>query len=342
MKHYHFATLFDINYLSRGLVLYESLSSVLSQFTLYVLCLDEHTFDALAQKYTNVKCITLTAIEAFEPKLLDVKPSRNRAEYIFTLSPILPLYLLEEYKNIDIITTLDADIYFYCSPVPLLDKLGEYSILITPHDFAKANENKIKYGKYNVSFQCFKNDNYAHKCLNWWKNQCLDWCYDTPETTRYADQKYLDEFSTRFEKVYAMPVIGAGLAPWNIEKYNLQVHSNKWNIAPNLPLIYYHFHGFRILNRYTIRTFLEEYGVQKISKAHKLLYYQYYKCLRRYSKSDNISRYKDNFLLSNIIYSKDYLFIIPIFGIFVPRQFYYFWRLKKIADGFINKFKNVY
>ena len=44
-----FCTLFDVNYLDKGIVLYKSLERVCQTFKLYVFCFDDKTYEVLNQ-----------------------------------------------------------------------------------------------------------------------------------------------------------------------------------------------------------------------------------------------------------------------------------------------------
>ena len=92
---YEFCTLFDVNYLPRGLVLYRSLERVCPDFRLRVFCMDAETeriLDALA--LPKLAIVPLAELERHDPELLEVKPTRTQVEYCWTATPaVSPLRL---------------------------------------------------------------------------------------------------------------------------------------------------------------------------------------------------------------------------------------------------------
>lgn len=274
----YLSTFFDKNYLSRGLVLYNSLKNHTTNFEFYVLCLDDftyHYFDLNKKNYPEVRIIQLAAIEKNNEELLTAKNNRTTIEYYFTLSPILPLYLFKTY-NLPHICTLDADILFLNSPEKIFDKLNDYSIIITPHKFSNANIEKQKFGIYNVSFQIFKNNKIGLKCLEYWKNQCLEYCSDKLDliNNRFADQKYLDNWNELYpDEVLSLYDNTTGLAPWNLDNYNFKTIKNQF-YSNDEKLIFYHFHQFKIFDNKWASNGFDEYKVKKQIAIDKLyLYY---------------------------------------------------------------------
>ena len=284
----YFATYFDINYLTRGLALLHSLKSHSSEpLTLYILALDKQ-INTYFEKFDNdnVVIISIDAFESYFPELSKIKDNRSKIEYYFTLSPFLPLYILETFNEVDQITTMDADLYFFDDPAIILRSYPQASILITPHNFSPSIEDRKKYGRYNVSFQSFKKNKEGLACLKDWKERCLEWCYDylDEKNNRYADQKYLDTWNERY-KISEINIPGAGLAPWNIEKYSYRIINNKIFVNDH-PLIYYHFHHLRIFNKNFALNALLSYKVDVTRKAIRVIYHTYLKKLRLVAKSD--------------------------------------------------------
>jgi hypothetical protein len=285
-----FCTFFDKNYLSRGLVLINSLKNCEDFFCLYVLCLDVFTKDYLDENYRNDKDIITISFIDFENENKDffkVKENRTLIEYYFTLSPCLPLYLIEKF-NLPHICSLDADIKFYNSPNEIFDLLENYSIIITPHKFSDENKFMEKWGKHNVSFQVFKNDAVGIKCLKLWKEQCLDWCKDVLDevNNRFADQKYLDNWTEEYDgniKVLTDDV--SGLAPWNLNKFEIK-GVNKNFTSNNKKIIFYHFHHNKFLNKYWATTGFHTYNVN-FQKEVKKLYLNYWNEVNKMSNKIN-------------------------------------------------------
>ncbi len=280
----HLATLFDSNYLSRGIALLDSLNRHCGAgFQLYILTLDPQVAPYFNQRRpANVKLISLDEIELFYPELQSAKRNRSLVEYYFTLSPYLPLYILETQPEVSRITTLDADLYFFADPSIILNKYAEASVLITPHNFSDILRHLAIYGKYNVSFQSFQRGENAMACLQNWRQECLAWCYDhhDEENHRFADQQYLDTWPTRFKGVQEITLPGAGLAPWNLRNHGFERKDHKI-LVDGAPLIYFHYHGLRTFGNNFAFHGLETYSAPTWIKAIKFIYHIYLKALKR-------------------------------------------------------------
>ena len=120
----YFATLFDINYLTRGLLLYESLQKNCPAARMYILCLDGACRDALLKlALKNVVLVSLDELEAYDPALLRVKFERTWPEYIFTLFATWALYVYDRLNDGDSFLYIDSDCCFFSNPAPLFDVL---------------------------------------------------------------------------------------------------------------------------------------------------------------------------------------------------------------------------
>jgi hypothetical protein len=259
---YCFCTYFDNHYLPRGMALYQSLKQQCPSFQLWVLCMDRVCYEVLFQlKLPNVHLIPLEDFEAGDEKLLRAKENRRLIEYYFTCTPSLPLFILNRYPEVDQITYLDADLFFFNSPIPLYDEIGTYSIAIVEHRFPPHLRHSEIHGIYNVGWLSFKRDEHALACLQWWREQCLEWCYDRVEEGRFADQKYLDTWPDRFPGVVVVRHKGANVAPWNVSNYTFRQDSEGiW--VDEQPLIFFHFHGLKKVNAWIYNHNLADYGVR--------------------------------------------------------------------------------
>ncbi len=173
-----------------------------------------------------------------------LKKNRSRIEYYFTCTPSLPLYIFRRQPEISMVTYLDADLFFFDSPAPLFDEIADNSIAIIGHRYARRLSRRSRYGSYNVGWISFRGDENGLACLNWWREMCLEWCYDRFENGRFADQKYLDAWPDLFQNLVVLQHKGANLAPWNINNYRISYRDNKVWVDED-PLVFFHFHGFR-------------------------------------------------------------------------------------------------
>ena len=160
--------------------------------------------------------------------------------------------MLRNNPEIDLITYLDADLFFYSDPTPLINEMDHHSISITVHNFPEYRTLPTT-GKYNVGWLSFRRDAEGIRCLKWWREKCIDWCYERFEGGKYADQLYLDEWPNAFHGVKVLEHKGANVAAWNIGNYAVS-ETNGQIMVSGFPLIFYHFHGFKQITRFIYNT----------------------------------------------------------------------------------------
>lgn len=270
----HYCTLFDSFYLLKGLTMYRSLEAAKEDFTLYILCFDDKTYDILTA--LTLEHARLCRLADFEnEELLQVKETRTKGEYCWTCTPQVLLYFMDEYK-LPGLTYLDADLFFYGGPEVLLDEFEKSgnSVLITEHRYTPVYSHLANTaGIYCVQFITFLNNPRGREVLEWWKERCLEWCFARFEDGKFGDQKYLDNWPAMFREIHVLEHLGGGVAPWNIQQYQ---------VAPlpsvnDVPVIFYHFHDFTIHTDWTF-----DYGDLPLSKKVKeYLYKPYIRALQQ-------------------------------------------------------------
>jgi hypothetical protein len=240
-----FCTLFDSNYLTRGLVMLRSLRQQHPGAVVHALCMDDTVHALLGHlPLADVELIRLVDVE--DQALLRVKPGRSIAEYCWTLSSWLCAHLMQTRLDIDRIVYLDADLMFFSDPGVLLEESADASITIIEHRFQPWNMDLLPYGRYNVQWVAFRRDEEGMACLQRWRDQCLDWCFSRLEDGRMGDQKYLDRWPLDYRSVHVLQHPGAGVAPWNFANHPVRVEGGRILIG-DVPLVFYHFHQFQWL-----------------------------------------------------------------------------------------------
>lgn len=231
----HYVTLFDSLFLPQGLALHMSMERHVKEYTLWVLCVDDEAHAVLTKlQLPNVRLLQLSKLETEE--LLRVKPTRSKGEYCWTLTPFVPRFVFEADLDVERVTYLDADLWFLKHPGPIFDEfdVSGKQVLITDHFYAPEYDMAERSGRYCVQFMTFTRSG-SEIIRKWWEDRCIEWCYARFENGKFGDQKYLDDWPTRFPGcIHEVVKSNEFQAPWNA------------SIKNPMECIVYHFHGLRI------------------------------------------------------------------------------------------------
>lgn len=278
-----FCTYTDENFIPRALALWSSIEDHHKDFAFYVCLMTKKAVEVSKEiQLKNINFFSVNDLENQLPILKKIKTQRSKIEYYFTCTPVLIDYLLQKH-NLPYLEYVDADMFFFRNSEKIIKKIKNFSVGITPHRFARTQKVHHIYGKFNVGWLFFRNNKDGLKCLRWWRQKCLRWCFDRVEKNKYADQKYLDYFSRVCKRIKILSLPGFNEAPWNIvpeqiKKINTTVFLGKY------PLILYHFSGLqKICDRLFDPTW-SDYKIRPNEQIIDLIYIPYLYAIKKWEK----------------------------------------------------------
>jgi len=266
----HYVTLFDSHYLPQGLCLYRSLEEHGRPFHLWIVAVDEACATALGKlQLGQATVVRLQEVE--NDALRSVKPDRSVAEYCWTLTPFLPSYVFSRRLDIERVTYIDADLFFFQSPVMLIDEFlasGKH-VLMTEHAFAPEREADLRYGRFCVQFMTFRNSEPARGILADWQQRCVAWCYAREEDGKFGDQKYLDDWPRDYPSdVHILTRTDRTLAPWNVAYFS--------RVDGTARPTFFHFQSLKIVSKRKVVL----YFMYRIGRRNRWIYDCYLSALR--------------------------------------------------------------
>jgi hypothetical protein len=239
-----YCTVFDRNYAPRALALYRSLARWDPGAQLFAVCMDRESEELFGRLgLPSLTAIGIDEVERSDPALAAVRRARTPVEYAWTAVSAACRFLLEREGDpeLETLTYLDTDLLLHGSPQPLFDELGDGSILLVPHRMDAREE--LVQGRFNVGWITFRRDPAALAAVEWWRERCLEWCHDRVEPGRFGDQKYLDEWPSRFDGVRVSANPAAGLGPWNQTRHRFEVGGGGELAADGQPVVFFHYSG---------------------------------------------------------------------------------------------------
>ncbi len=250
MKRFY-CTYFDKAYLVRALALIDSLKrNEKKDFVIFCVCMDEISRILLEEiKFEQVVVIPFHRIEKRDTALLSSRKGRTLVEYYWTATPTIILRILEDNPEIDFLTYLDADLFFFSSTDAIFQEAEAASVFIHGHNYSPELKHlEESCGKFNVGLLGFRRDSNAFKVLRWWREKCIDWCFLKFEKDRMGDQKYLDAWPEQFSGVRIAKNPGVGLAPWNYGQYRYETNTLKQLTVDQNPVVFFHYSAFAMVN----------------------------------------------------------------------------------------------
>lgn len=236
----YFTAIFDKNYLVQGLTVFRSLQRYYKEdeFIYYPLCMDDEAFDLIRKMaIPNLVPVHVDALNSSET--LPIREKTTRGQYCWVSQPLVCRYLLDHYE-LDHITYLESDSLFFASPEHIFEEIGDGSVSLVPHRYSPAYDQTKTSGVFCVQFNLFRNDEPSRRVLDYWKDSCF--LYDKSRPKAYPGQTSLDAW-TDFDGVKVVDQLGAGLAPWNVQQYEISNRDGQVYVNDD-PLVFYHYHQF--------------------------------------------------------------------------------------------------
>lgn len=260
----HYVTLFNSLFLPQGLALHASMERHAGRYMLWILCVDDETHEFLVRlALPNVRLLQLTRLET--EGLKAVKTGRTIGEYCWTLTPFSVRFVFQADTSVERVTYLDADLWFRRSPTLLFQELDASGkkVLITDHGYAPEYDQSATSGQYCVQFVTFTRVG-GEPVRKRWEEQCLEWCFAREEDGKFGDQKYLDDWPTRYpESVHVLADKELCQAPWNATRF------------PYGNAVFWHFHSLRIIAGpgKGLRVLLSIYPLPSLTRTHVYMHY---------------------------------------------------------------------
>lgn len=251
MDAFHFSTVVSRDHLYKFLAMRSSLQEHAGNYKLYVLCADKAVYDVLkAIPFPNLVLVQLNEIE--DDALLKAKANRLFHAYCWTLKPVFLNYVLNTFPDAGYFAHLDADLFFYADPAAIFAEKPTASLFLTHHRNSKAFEGFYNItGIYNTGFVGCRRDDTSLAAIGEWAQKCIEHCpiKEEPEHKLFGDQRYVEDWPQRYERVHTVVSIGANAALWNITNYKVS-RKGKQVCLNGVPLTFYHFSGLSIISRY--------------------------------------------------------------------------------------------
>lgn len=233
----NYCTLFDREYMTKGLCLLRSMEKHVEDYHLFILALDDEVWTHfVVNKYKNVTVARLESIES--GALLEAKASRTHQEFCWLLASQWTLRCILQHQ-LENVTYIDADSFFFSSPKLVFDEMGDAPVAIPPHRFAEKDLERLQCnGIFNVNHVYFTRAGLP--CLREWADYALQHCYNSPND--FADQACFDWLIPKYSG-HAIENIGLNVAPWNSFQYSF-TESNGKVYVNGVEVILVHMHEF--------------------------------------------------------------------------------------------------
>lgn len=150
----------------------------------------------------------------------------------------------------DAVIYLDPDTALFESLDPLLSRLQDSDILLTPHLLEPNTERQAildndlsasRTGIFNLGFVMIRTSGEGARFAKWWNDRLLEFCYDDIPAGLFVDQKWCDHVPALFDKVGVVRDPGYNVASWNISQRTVAIGRDGAITVNGSPLRFWHF-----------------------------------------------------------------------------------------------------
>jgi len=110
----------------------------------------------------------------------------------------------------------------------------------------------LRAGVFNLGFLGLRNCSVTSDFLTWWENRCLQLGFHDLENGYCLDQKWMNLAPCYFDGVHILKDVGCNVAYFNLHERQLTRNGGRWYVAPDSPLVFFHFSGMSIDDQYSV------------------------------------------------------------------------------------------
>jgi hypothetical protein len=150
----------------------------------------------------------------------------------------------------DIAVYLDPDTAVFNRLDPVIERLSEADIVLTPHLAAPELEaggvadnelSALRAGVYNLGFVAIRTSGEGARFAAWWASRLIEFCCDEVPLGLFTDQRWCDQAPVLFDHVAILRDPGFNVASWNISRRPVAIGHDGQITAGGAPLRFWHF-----------------------------------------------------------------------------------------------------
>jgi glycosyltransferase involved in cell wall biosynthesis len=154
-------------------------------------------------------------------------------------------------EDADRVIYFDPDIQLYASGEPLLRRLDEAEVVLTPHLTAPLADDRhpsdlaiVQSGTYNLGFLALRRSAQTRALAQWWSHKLERDCVVDIPRGLFTDQKWMDLVPGLFDRVHVERDAGWNVAYWNLAHRDVQSSAEAGYTVNGRPLFFFHFSGY--------------------------------------------------------------------------------------------------
>ena len=248
---FEIATIAATNYWPRIRVLAESAGRFHSNARVHALIIDARTKEDRARLERDEPNVTVYGLDDLDLPTNELLSARYTITELCTAVKARFLKLVIQQAGCEKLCYIDPDITFFHRADVLDERLDAADIILTPHFLSPDDPGSIDQepaylmiGTFNLGFIGLRRGENVFRFLDWWDERTMRFSSEEPGAV-FTDQQWINLVPTIFPRVEALTHSGLNVSFANIRGRQVQRQNGRF-LAKGLPLIFYHYHGFRL------------------------------------------------------------------------------------------------
>jgi len=245
-------TLCSANYLAHAKTLGQSLLEHNPGF-LFVIGLVDRISQGVEAAVRGIEVIPVEDLAI--PGFSEMAAKYGVVELNTAVKPFFMEYLYRRDEAVKEVIYLDPDILVFDSLEPLVTKLRNCSIVLTPHSCTYDNSPQnlhyeiamLSTGIYNLGFIATSRSDTTFTFLRWWQHRLRDYCFNRRGSGMFVDQRWVSLAPLYFDGICIDKNPGYNMSYWNHFERRISSHNGKYVVNGSYPLVFYHFSNYNPL-----------------------------------------------------------------------------------------------